>query len=387
MRQARSLTGCALASVAAALTLFPPAAAAGELIAADSAGDLWLYDAETQARSLLGELPAEMTGLAFAPDQSLVGLAHDGRLWAIDLADEVGASLLSSGAADTGERYQYRDLTFGSAGQLLTVRRDFELGRSELLRRSLTTGDEEVLGPITLETAGGDDLDIYALETVGGGDLFAMDHRSVYVLDPATGVAQDLGISFPEVVASDLAVDLENLRGWVLSDWTAGEPGLQLVAVDGATGGLAAGTPSYRFPFAFGPRSIAFRPRQGTPCPRDARTLCFQDGRFQVRVDWRDFGGAEAAGAAVVDRSDDSGQFWFFDEPNRELLVKVLDGCANNGRYWVFLAGTTNVEVALTVTDLVTGAERVYASALGETVPTRLDTDAFICDDAAGEVP
>ena len=106
---------------------------------------------------------------------------------------------------------------------------------------------------------------------------------------------------------------------------------------------------------------------------------------FQLRVSWRDFAGNEGLGTAVVDRSDTAGQFWFFDEANRELLVKVVDGCAANGHVWVLLAGTTNVENVLTVTDLESGAERAYAGALGQPVPTRLDTAAFACDADSGE--
>ena len=49
--------------------------------------------------------------------------------------------------------------------------------------------------------------------------------------------------------------------------------------------------------------------------------------------------------------TDDSGYLWFFDADNIELIVKVLDGCGVNNRYWVFAGGLTNVEVDIIVTD------------------------------------
>jgi hypothetical protein len=41
---------------------------------------------------------------------------------------------------------------------------------------------------------------------------------------------------------------------------------------------------------------------------------------------------------------------------NLEMLIKVLDACAFNNRYWVFFSAGTNVEFTLTVTDTRSGA-------------------------------
>ncbi len=43
----------------------------------------------------------------------------------------------------------------------------------------------------------------------------------------------------------------------------------------------------------------------------------------------------------------------------------MLDGCALNGKIWVFAAGTTDVGWTLTVTDQATGASKVYRNELG----------------------
>ena len=60
-----------------------------------------------------------------------------------------------------------------------------------------------------------------------------------------------------------------------------------------------------------------------------------------------------------------------------ELLVKVLDGCAVNGRHWVFAAATTNVHYVLTVTDTSTGRSRRYENPSGVTSPAITDTETF----------
>ena len=62
---------------------------------------------------------------------------------------------------------------------------------------------------------------------------------------------------------------------------------------------------------------------------------------------------------------------------NTEITVKLLDACNGFDRYWFFAAGMTNVEVEIVVTDLETGAEKVYGNAMGATFETILDTDAF----------
>lgn len=111
---------------------------------------------------------------------------------------------------------------------------------------------------------------------------------------------------------------------------------------------------------------------------RDRPTaLCLQDGRLTVEVAWRDFAGATGPGRVAPPRADDSGLFWFFAPDNWEMLVKVLDGCAINGRYWVFAAATTNVEYRLRVTDEARSVSREYVNFLGRASPAITDTGAF----------
>ncbi len=85
-------------------------------------------------------------------------------------------------------------------------------------------------------------------------------------------------------------------------------------------------------------------------CVADTTTLCLNQGRFEVKIDYRTAAGATGDGQAVS-LTTDSGYFWFFDDANVELVIKVIDGCGYNDRYWVFAGGLTNVETHLTVRD------------------------------------
>ncbi len=113
------------------------------------------------------------------------------------------------------------------------------------------------------------------------------------------------------------------------------------------------------------------------PCETDPTLLCLQGQRFEVEVEWRDFQGATGRGQVVPFSSDDSGLFWFFDADNWEMLVKVLDGCGFNDRFWVFSAATTNVEYTLRVTDRLTGSSKSYFNPLGRSASAITDTDAL----------
>ncbi len=117
----------------------------------------------------------------------------------------------------------------------------------------------------------------------------------------------------------------------------------------------------------------------GEPCEPGPGTLCLNGGRFRVEVEWQDFVGGTGSGRVVPFGADDSGLFWFFAADNWELLVKVLDGCGFNDRFWVFAAATTNVGYTLSVTDTWTGAVREYTNPLGVAAPAVTDTGAFVC--------
>jgi subtilisin family serine protease len=104
--------------------------------------------------------------------------------------------------------------------------------------------------------------------------------------------------------------------------------------------------------------------------------LCLGGGRFAVRVGWTAPDGRRGSGAARP-LTDDSGLFTFFDPDNVELVVKVLDGCALNGRFWVFAGGLTDLEIELEVEDLLSGDARTYHSPGGAPFATLRDPQAL----------
>lgn len=110
-------------------------------------------------------------------------------------------------------------------------------------------------------------------------------------------------------------------------------------------------------------------------CSATNQRLCLNQGRFAVEVSYTT-DGAPKSGTAVP-LSTESGYFWFFGADNLEILIKVIDGCVLNQRFWVFGAGLTDVELTLTVTDTATGQKKTYANPAGKGFAPILDTGAF----------
>lgn len=105
-------------------------------------------------------------------------------------------------------------------------------------------------------------------------------------------------------------------------------------------------------------------------------SLCTDKERFQVEVEWQDFTGTGSPATGVT-TDPITNQFFFFDEKNWEVLVKVLDGCEINNRFWVFAAATTDVEYTLTVTDTRTGQENTFNP------PSEIFADGFESGDTS----
>lgn len=110
-------------------------------------------------------------------------------------------------------------------------------------------------------------------------------------------------------------------------------------------------------------------------CVPTAGRLCLSGGRFAVEAAWEDFSDRTGTGTAVG-LTGDSGYFWFFDAANVEVVLKVLDATAFNGRFWVFYGALSNVEYTLTVTDTVTGKVKTYKNPKGRFASVG-DTEAF----------
>lgn len=74
--------------------------------------------------------------------------------------------------------------------------------------------------------------------------------------------------------------------------------------------------------------------------------------RFFVHADWRNPRDGNSGKARATELTDESAGFWFFDHKNLEITVKVLDGRAINGHWWVFIASMTDLQATITVLDV-----------------------------------
>ena len=111
-------------------------------------------------------------------------------------------------------------------------------------------------------------------------------------------------------------------------------------------------------------------------CVSSDTRLCLLGGRFGVEGAWQDTRGAGVIKVAPF-TSSDSGLLYFYGPDNWEILIKVIDGCSSNGRFWVYFATTTSLSFQLTVRDYVSGASKLYTNVLGAPAPAVTDTDAF----------
>ncbi len=111
-------------------------------------------------------------------------------------------------------------------------------------------------------------------------------------------------------------------------------------------------------------------------CIANSTTLCLNNNRFQVRATF-ETGAGDSGQAQVVELTPDTGYLWFFNSSNVEAVVKVLNACAFNNRFWVFAGGLTDVEVVLTVADSQTGTVKTYTNPQGQPFQPIQDTSAF----------
>jgi hypothetical protein len=123
------------------------------------------------------------------------------------------------------------------------------------------------------------------------------------------------------------------------------------------------------------------------PCTPIFSSLCVShpgDHEFEITIHYftAQGGGAEAD-AHAIDLTcagiTQGGNFAFFQDSNPEVIVKVLNACAINNVYWVFISAATNVGFTVVVRDTVTGAVVTYSNPdLHAAIPVQ-DTAALPC--------
>jgi hypothetical protein len=140
------------------------------------------------------------------------------------------------------------------------------------------------------------------------------------------------------------------------------------LAVDSETLTLYAGTDA-------GAYRLSLAEADAGACTPGPTSLCLNDNRFRAEVRWQTVDGAAGSGQ-VFPLTTDAGAFWFFTANNVELVVKVVDGSAVNGHFWVFGGQLTDVDYTLTVTDTQTGTVWTHHNPQG-TLASFADTAAF----------
>lgn len=175
-------------------------------------------------------------------------------------------------------------------------------------------------------------------------------------------------------VARTLAQIRENLNERITTD----QPGLVAVwALDGNVNDIIGSRDG-----GLGGAGVAFltAPVAVNCGVSTATTLCLNN-RYTVRTFWRTNPtpgtATDGQGQVASCPNPGSGLFWFFAPTNWEVMVKVLNGCGLNNRWWLFSAATTNVFYRLEVTDVTTGTQKIYFNYPGPPAPAVTDTDAF----------
>jgi photosystem II stability/assembly factor-like uncharacterized protein len=185
-------------------------------------------------------------------------------------------------------------------------------------------------------------------------------------------VLPDPGVSGRLLVATDAGVAVSTDDGDSWQDASAGLPNAVVLDLcrNPVSGRLGAAT------YGRGLWELKAAPPGPLPCAADATTLCLNGGRFEVKATWATPAGVSGQGKASP-LTADTGTFWFFDQANVEVVIKVLDACGYNQRFWVYAGGLTNVRVELTVRDTRTGNVRTYSNPQGKAFQPIQDTNAF----------
>ncbi len=110
-------------------------------------------------------------------------------------------------------------------------------------------------------------------------------------------------------------------------------------------------------------------------CVPSARRLCLGDGQFAAELAWFDAAGRSRTAEAVA-LTREAGYFRFDDPARPEVAVKMFDGRAINGAWWVYEGGLSRRGYRLTVIDLQRGTRKVYLHPRGR-FASRLDDRTF----------
>jgi hypothetical protein len=140
-------------------------------------------------------------------------------------------------------------------------------------------------------------------------------------------------------------------------------------------------------PALMGGGASSAQAQQSYGCVPNDTTLCLGDGaRFEVVIEWWTEDGNTGMGHAVpLTHADGTpitggGWFWFFDQENPEIVVKVTNACvAPFNSWWVFASALTNVKYVLAVKDMKAGTGAQWFNPQGQAATPIQNASAFKC--------
>ncbi len=162
----------------------------------------------------------------------------------------------------------------------------------------------------------------------------------------------------------------------------AGSEGVELVASGSFPAGAAlAGPPAAAA--AEAPVRVAQGIARGEATECEPTSVATLAGGYTVKMcaEYLKDGASEVQEAHNFNLdSRQSGLLYFFERSNAEVLIKVLDACAVNGRRWVFVAPVTDLAFNLSVVSPhPDDAVWTHSNRLGQTAAPKSDTAAFAC--------
>ncbi len=92
--------------------------------------------------------------------------------------------------------------------------------------------------------------------------------------------------------------------------------------------------------------------------------LCFAGGRFRVTLRWQTTDGTTGAGTAS-NAGPALGKFSLGAPATGQVTAQLLDSCARNGHFWIYLDGSASAALRATVFDTWSGQSRDYTRPAG----------------------
>jgi hypothetical protein len=320
---------------------------------------------------------AFITGLAISPTGTVFVVGNDGASNSF-----LGQVNFTSGAETTVGQisgYVINDMAFDGAGHLYGLT-DNTIGSSPHSLLSIDTTTAAVSVVKVLDAHGGPndfaEDGAIAFNPTDGSFYYADRNASSHLfLDKlAPGTFTQTPVLTTSLIDVPTAMVFSQGKLWVFALVNV----LSADAANLAAGFSFAGNPVFPTPdglFAFFTDGAVPNALSCVPSPTAA---CLYN-RFKVEVTYDATPNNGTGPANVVLESLASVKFTFFDPTNIEMILKVLDACALNAKWWVFAGGLTDVGVTIKVTDTATGAFNIYSSAKGHLFQPFADTSAFNC--------